>query len=364
MLRITVNRLVIPLKRPYYLSFGIVNHFETFLAIVLHDQTISYGECTTLPGYSWETPNSVWETQRKWLSSAKGSVKRLQKILDANLTRQPFAATPLYAALEKLQKPLNNRYGSIPLVGTISTEDLKEVEREAVDLINHNFSTLKVKIKGDPKGDLAKLSLIQSVVNGRAKLRIDANQAYSLGTIRTLMQKVSPIGIELFEQPFKPSAWNEMQQLAEFSPLPLMLDESIWSREDVEKTVELACAKYIKLKLVKHSSPCRTLELIELAKGAGLGVVLGNGVQSDFGCWDEAMIYLNAGLETDGEFNGFLKQQRRLFDKAMTFESGKLTLLEVPTLDIDTIEEFSIDSIFFDYNWDSNFGEYESNENL
>jgi hypothetical protein len=59
--------------------------------------------------------------------------------------------------------------------------------------------------------------------------------------------------IELFEQPFKEGNWEDMKRLAKISPIPLMLDESIYDMNDIEKVIQLECADYIKLKLMNSS---------------------------------------------------------------------------------------------------------------
>ena len=114
MLRINVCRLAIQLNQPYHLSFAAVNHFDVFLAVLQLENRIAYGECTALPGYSWETPESIWESLGRWLSGAKSSVRKLQACMDADLLKHPFAATPICTALEKLKNPLELVLGSIP----------------------------------------------------------------------------------------------------------------------------------------------------------------------------------------------------------------------------------------------------------
>ncbi|MBI3068951.1 MAG: hypothetical protein HYY79_08810, partial [Betaproteobacteria bacterium] len=61
--RITVYRLSIPLKVPYRLSFGTVEHFDT-LVVELADGRggVGLGEATVLTGYTDETINESWQT--------------------------------------------------------------------------------------------------------------------------------------------------------------------------------------------------------------------------------------------------------------------------------------------------------------
>ena len=55
--RLVIYHLATPLSRPYRLSFGTVNHFDTFIALAAFaDGSCRVGESTPLPGYSHETP--------------------------------------------------------------------------------------------------------------------------------------------------------------------------------------------------------------------------------------------------------------------------------------------------------------------
>ena len=46
-----------------------------------------------------------------------------------------------------------------------------------------------------------------------------------------------------------------MNRLFEESQVKLMLDESIWSEEDLIRACSPRCAHLVKLKLMKHASP-------------------------------------------------------------------------------------------------------------
>ncbi len=349
MIRIEVYRLSIPLKEPYQLSFGVLNHFDTFILRLIYRGTKFYGETTALPVYSWETPETIWANLNRWLSMSKGSFITLNNIVTTEYKNNPFAATPILTAIEKIKSPINHVKAALPMVGTVSKNDLPDVEESTLQLLAQGFKTIKIKATGNVKHDVRKTKLIQRLSNGKALIRIDANQSYTFDNIKTFMKEVDPQGIELFEQPFKPDAWDDMKKLAQISPLPLMLDESIWNEDDILKTIALKCAKFIKLKLVKHASPARALRLITIAKEAGLGVVLGNGAQSDIGCYNEALVYIIAGLDSAAEANGFLKQKRTLFKKNLNLIDGQLQIDGEPEVDMNAIEELCIDKVTFPF---------------
>ena len=64
-----------------------------------------------------------------------------------------------------------------------------------------------------------------------------------------------------------------------------------------------------------------TKRLIKLSQSSDLKVVFRNGVQSNIGCYDEAILFSELNLSTVGELNGYLKQSA-IVNNNLKFESG------------------------------------------
>jgi L-alanine-DL-glutamate epimerase-like enolase superfamily enzyme len=137
-----------------------------------------------------------------------------------------------------------------------------------------------------------------------------------------------------------------MVRLSRESPLPLMLDESIDSEAELEEMLRLRCAGVVKFKLMKAGGMNELERLILRAKAAGLKVVLGNGVAGDVGNFQE-LIVAGRHVETAGEMNGFLKQERRLLSNPYEVSRGSVTLPAgyVPRLDWHRVQSYVVDSI-------------------
>ena len=187
---------------------------------------------------------------------------------------------------------------------------------------------------------------VQELVGGRARIRVDANQGYSFEAAREFVGRVDPEGIEVFEQPFEPGEWDAMARLAALSPLPLMLDESIATAADLERLIELRCADTVKFKLAKAGGLAALERLIARARGAGLQVVLGNGVAGDVGNLHELVVAARA-VETAGEMNGFLKPSTRLLANPYEVADGSARLPRgyVAELDWARVEAHAVDRL-------------------
>ncbi len=109
------------------------------------------------------------------------------------------------------------------------------------------------------------------------------------------------------------------------SPVPMMLDESIYGLSDIERAAALGAARYIKLKLMKMGSLERLAQGIARIRELGMEPVLGNGVAGEVGCWMEACVARTL-IANAGEMNGFLKPVTRLLQVPVPFADGALLL--------------------------------------
>jgi len=320
----------IPLKIPYDLSFGPVRHFDTILVrVVLDNGAEGWGEATVLEGYTDETPESAWITAQSLAPHMHAqTVAAAQATAQRASRSKPFTATAFLTALEmaggshwlKSDEPL-----SMPLLATLKGRTSKTLGPEVDALLAKGYQTLKFKVGFDLDDDLAALDALQGVVAGRARIRVDANQGYSLDQARTFLREMRCQDIELMEQPCQANDWSAAQALAPVAKVPLMLDESIYDEADIERAGHLGCADFIKLKLMKFGSLDRLAEALQLIESLGMTAVLGNGVAAEPGCWMEACIGARL-VRTAGEMNGFLKTSEKVFSSALRVEAGSIVV--------------------------------------
>jgi L-alanine-DL-glutamate epimerase-like enolase superfamily enzyme len=190
---------------------------------------------------------------------------------------------------------------------------------------------------------LERLGWIQSHVADRAAFRLDGNQGYRPEQALEFVRRMSPQAIELFEQPCQDNDWDAAVQVARVSPVPMMLDESIYESRDIEKAGQLQAAQYIKLKLVKSGGLSSLLDDLQSITTHGMKRVMGNGVASEIGCWMEACV-AHATIDNAGEFNGFLKPQDHLFQQPLGFSDGSIVLPAGywPELDMAAVKRLSV----------------------
>jgi L-Ala-D/L-Glu epimerase len=351
--RVNLYRLEVPLTTPYKLSFGPVTFFDT-IVVEAHDGEgrVGLGEATLLTGYTDETIDGSWTLMQRLAAGFPGhSPERCVEAASRVAGEAPFAATGLTTAMEMLQASSWLRVperARVPLLGVVNGDGRGELEREVDRLLAQGFQTLKVKVGFDAEEDSRRVRLIQKIVAGRCRLRIDANQGYDRERGCAFAATLDPEGIELFEQPCAAADWDAAQAVAEVSAVPMMLDESIYGMDDIEHAARLGAARYIKLKLMKMGSLASLAQGIRRIRELGMEPVLGNGVACEIGCWMEACVARTL-IANAGEMNGFLKPVDRLLAEPLQFADGALVLEAgaTPRLDAEALSRCTVAKVAF-----------------
>lgn len=127
---------------------------------------------------------------------------------------------------------------------------------------------LKVKLGGE--GDLERMDAVRKAAP-RARLIVDANEAWTPEQCRAWLPHMARIGVELIEQPLpagKDDVLREMEHL-----VPLCADESCHTRRDLARLDGMY--EFLNIKLDKTGGLTEALLLAREAHEAGFGVMVG-----------------------------------------------------------------------------------------
>ncbi len=344
-----------PFKEPYPTSIATLTSLDTLLVIVTtSDGALGFGEAAIVEGYTHETRQGGWDFcvhQARQSIGLTGEQAISQWLSHRALHSHAVAAMVSAVEMAQSHPALGAHHDEtirVPLLAPVNSKKQALVQAEVDRLLADGFKTLKVKVGFDVNEDLQRLGWIQSLVDDRASLRLDGNQGYKPEQALDFVRRMSPQAIELFEQPCQDSNWDAAVQVARVSPVPMMLDESIYLSSDIDRAAELQAAQYIKLKLVKSGGLSSLVDDLRRITQHGMQRVLGNGVASEIGCWMEACI-AHSYISNAGEFNGFLKTQDSLFQNPLAFADGDIVLPAGywPVLDMQLVERLSINKTLF-----------------
>jgi L-Ala-D/L-Glu epimerase len=112
---------------------------------------------------------------------------------------------------------------------------------------DRGFETFKLKV-GMP-GDIAQVEAARAALGDGARIRVDANGAWSVQEAVTKLRALEAFGIELAEQPA--ADLEDLRLVRGETPIPLAADESVESVADARRAVELGACQLATVKLAK-----------------------------------------------------------------------------------------------------------------
>jgi L-alanine-DL-glutamate epimerase-like enolase superfamily enzyme len=328
--QVIVRQISCPLTTPYKLSSGDLTSFDPFvLQMIDADGRSGWGECLIVPGYTDESVEGSWIAANKAARLMVDSKNRsVESVIAESARNSPGIASTIYSALEMLNPQGAYRIQkniSLPLLTPCQGHEPNEIREEIEALLAQGYRTLKVKVGFGWRDDLARVEHIQNCLQGRGTIRLDANRGFNQEDGREFARHLIPAGIELFEQPCASDDWQANARVAEVSTVPVMLDESIYGLDDIERAAGIPNVGFVKLKLKKVGSAQDLEKGLNRIKALGMTPVLGDGVSMDLGCWFEVCVGARC-IDNAGEMNGFLKTGFSLFRNPMTFRDGAVHL--------------------------------------
>jgi len=350
---ITLYRVRLPLTTPYKVAYRVYENFDPILTRLRDtDGNEGWGEGHISPGYSHETVENGWDFCREQAARLAGmEAGAARRSMLPLIAGNPVACTSLITAIEMLRGAEILRTAEefrVPLLDPVHAMTLDAIPDEIEALLARGFRTLKVKVGWDVEADLARLRLIQRVNGGRAALRVDANQGFDRAQALQFVGALDPDSIQLFEQPCAADDWESNAAVAAVSPVPLMMDESVYGFPEIERAAMMKGCGFVKLKIGKMAGAELLAKGLARIAELGLGPILGNGVASDIGCWAEACI-ARGRTPHAGEMQGFLKNREQLLATPLPFEDGAIVLRPgfVPELDMRALDRLTVDRARF-----------------
>ena len=130
----------------------------------------------------------------------------------------------------------------------------------------------------DATVEVDRIKAIFEAIDGRAALRIDANQGWSKHVAVVILTRLADQGVslEFVEQPV--AAWDldGMRWVRERCPFPIVADECVGSTMDVYRVANAGAADMVNLKVMKCGGLAAVVDAVAVAAAAGLPSMIGS----------------------------------------------------------------------------------------
>jgi L-alanine-DL-glutamate epimerase-like enolase superfamily enzyme len=292
---VTAVPLDIELSEPFGIATGAQELAQNVLVtLTLSDGTVGTGEAAPFPAVNGETQSEVLSALRGAHSALVGldalRWRPAAVVAEHGLRGTPSALAAFESALldalcRRARTSLWSFFGGAQaeLVSdmTIPTGSAELARAAATRAIAAGFTTLKVKVGGVPfDEDRARLSAIVDAAPN-ARLVLDANASLSA---REALAQLEALGhnrgqVALFEQPTAKADLDGLRHVREHGGVPVAADESACSAADVLALISARAADAINIKTMKCGI-VEALDMIAVARSAGLGLMIGGMVES------------------------------------------------------------------------------------
>lgn len=132
-----------------------------------------------------------------------------------------------------------------------------------------------IKVKVGALADHGRVAQVRAIVGPAASLRVDANGAFDRDTALRFLDATAACRLDAIEQPLPRGAVTDLAELHARTAIPIVVDESLVTRQDAEELIAARACDLFNLRLSKCGGLGRTLDLAERATAAGLGLQLG-----------------------------------------------------------------------------------------
>ena len=151
---------------------------------------------------------------------------------------------------------------------------LKETLEEAQNFYDLGFKVIKVKTGVNLEEDIERILRLNELYKGKLKIRVDANQGYSIQDLVKFISTTEKAKLELIEQPLRVGKDAELLALTSKQRKLLTADESLKNAQAALKFAnEPQTYGIFNIKLMKCGGIVGAFEIANIAKSSGIDLL-------------------------------------------------------------------------------------------
>jgi len=322
----TAIPIELKLKEPFTIANETVDTaINVFIKLETDLEIIGWG-CATPDTVTSETKDSVLTSFNSVLKDIligkdPTCINMLNEVIEEKLKANPSIKAgvnmALYDILGKnanmpLYKLLGGYRDKIETSVTIGLNPVDVMVEKAKDYVSQGFNCLKMKCGMDPDQDIEAVLGIRSVVGPNVKIRLDANEGYTLEKALRVIETLEKLGadIEILEQPTPAKYLYALKEVTAQCPVPIMADETALTLRDSLRLIKMEVADMINIKLMKIGGISNAIKVNFFAEIAEIAVMVG--------CMNESMGAMAAGVHFACAFKNVSYAD---LDSALDFEN-------------------------------------------
>lgn len=291
--------LAVPLESAFHHTRASHEVARNLILRIDHEGLVALGECVPREYVTNETIESVVRTITSiniaeviasicW-DSSRDAVHGLLHMnwqnyfdVDSNMNAMCLLDLSLFDLVgQYFGRPVSALIGAYalpnePRDSTLRTVQTMDYSLSVDDFLKRGpFHHVKIKVGRSLEEDLVKIIEIQQRVDGDVSYSIDANMAWTLDQALVSLDKLSQCRLNWCEEPLGQKDFHGYKRLREAVSLPVMLDESVYSRADLDSAVKEGSCDSINVRLSKCGGIAQSIQLIKQARRSNISYQLG-----------------------------------------------------------------------------------------
>ncbi|PLJ77936.1 mandelate racemase/muconate lactonizing enzyme family protein [Infirmifilum sp. SLHALR2] len=297
MLRLEAWVAELRLQEPFRISTGVSEKTRSLIVrLTAPDGLEGWGEACPSRTVLGETLEMVVEAARR-LGAVSVDYTSLEAVHEYTWSLR--APSSLAAALDMALLDLYGKAVGRPvwrLLGgyrdsietdvTIGLMEPEEQAKRALRFVEEGFRALKLKLGLEPEKDVERVRRVRDAVGEGVRIRVDANQGWSVEEAIRVIDRIAGYDVELVEQPVRWDDWEGLRRVRRESPVPVALDESVKTPADALKAIQMEAADVINIKLMKTRGLAGAVRVAHVSEAAG--------VKNMIGCYGETRLGITA----------------------------------------------------------------------
>lgn len=336
----------VPLVEPFRISIGTMYAANDVLVRIITDSGLSgIGEACPFPPITGENQDSNIAAARaireilldKDPLNIEGLIDGIGNIVHSNPSAVAAFDMALYDLLGKvaglpLYKLLGGYRSSFETDLTTGLNTPEKMAASARESLALGYRQIKIKVGEDPDLDVRRVQAVRQAIGPEVKLRIDANQGWSVSQAISALKRMEPYQIEFCEQPVKDSDLYGLRQVRAQSPVPIMADESLFGPADAIKLIKEEACDYFNIKLMKAGGILNSLKIAHVAAAANIKCMVGCMLETRLGLTAAAHLVASQKNIIFADLDGNSEHKIDPIIDGIRVERGTIYLPEKPGL--------------------------------
>ncbi len=351
---IEIFKFDLPLTSPFRISLGTLNAANDVLIKVHTDNgLVGFGEACPFPPITGETQDTNLSMARSIREMLIGRNPLAIESLVAEMGPMAHSNPSVVAAYDMALFDILGKAAGLPvfrLLGgdktsfeTDITTGIDTPELMAAEAKRHaanGYKNLKAKVGLDPDEDVARIKAIREAIGPDIRLRIDANQGWSVSQAIYALKRMEPFRIQLVEQPVV--AWDTvgLKAVRTESPIPIMADEALFLPADAVKLIRADACDTFNIKLMKAGGVLNSVRIAHIADAANIRCMVGCMLDSKIALTAAAHVVASQKNIIYADLDGNADHVVDPIVGGMTVKGGVISLPETPGLGVDVDPAF------------------------